>query len=111
LDESFFEVDDSHPLTIKYEDLERFERKISFFYKQNTTARLAVIANTIQLEAVAGNINMRFMNVREAIRAARFLSGHTSYCIRDCLGVGGSLSTYPVGLIRLLFNGAEEYLL
>ena len=50
------------------------------------------------------------MDFKEALYAAKFL--HTiPYCIRDSIGVVGSIIVYPMGLLKLLLNGAMEYII
>ncbi len=109
LDSNFFKPKKFTPLTLSYEELESYERNVALFYNQGSQARLVNMAAQIRIEALVGNIESKYQDEAESIKAARFLTDSTAYCVRDNLNVGGSLCTYPVGLIRLLLNGAKEY--
>ena len=64
----------------------------------------------IKLLADYGQIDKKYSNKIEAIYGAYFIFNVTSYCVRDNLGVTGSIYMYPIGLIKLLLNGAREYI-
>lgn len=68
------------------------------------------LASLIQLYAKAGQIEEKYQDVQEAIKAAHFIFDRTSSCIRDNLGVTGSRYLTQVGYIRLFLNGAKEYI-
>lgn len=95
---------------LSQEEYEQYEQQISYFNKENTTARLVNIAAEIQILALAGQIDNYFADEKNALRGARFYQSHTAYCIKDNINQTGSLYLVPTGLLKLLFNGAYKYL-
>lgn len=92
------------------EAFSNYEKQLEAFYDNNDTAKLTNIASLILLLADAGQIDEKYKNKAEAVHGAYFLMAVTSYCVRDNLGTTGSIYMYPVGLIKLLLNGAREYI-
>ena len=72
---------------------------------------MAQLTNEIQCLALTNMIDKKYIDNEKAIEAAHFIQHCTSYCIRDNLGSSGSVIGYPIGLIKLLLNGAKEYIL
>lgn len=95
-----------------YDDLtfQKYEKRLEIFYKKNDTAKIANIASLIKLLAYNKQIDQKYHTNEEAIRAAYFILNRTAYCVRDNLGVTNSIYMFPVGILKLLLNGAEEYL-
>ena len=92
------------------EQLAIYERQIENFYHPNTTTRIANIANLINLLARTRQIDEKYQDRKLAMEAAYYIQESTSYCIRDNLNVTGSIALYPVGLLKLLLNGARDYI-
>ncbi len=97
-------------LTSTKEGYEQYEAQMSCYNCPGTSARLANIVSVIHSLAQAGQIESRYKDLDEALKAAIFYQSHTSYCVRDNMSVNGSLTLIPVGMIKLLFNGAHKYL-
>lgn len=91
-------------------EFENYEMQLEAFYNPKDTAKLTNIASLILLLANAGQIDEKYKNKEEAVHATYFLLSATSYCVRDNLGTTGSIYMYPMGLIKLLLNGAREYI-
>ena len=91
-------------------EFELYENQLEIFYNQNDTAKITNVASLILLMANANQIDEKYQDKEEAIHAAYFLLSATSYCVRDNLGTTGSLYMFPLGLIKLLLNGAREYI-
>ena len=87
-----------------------YERQLSFYNESGTSARLANITALISLQALFGQIDKKYQNDVEAVKAAVFLQSHMSYCVKDNFNTTGSVTLIPVGMIRLFFNGASEYI-
>ena len=87
-----------------------FEKMLKSYYEKGSTFQLSQLTNTIQSLALTNNIDKKYQNRIEAIEAAHFIQNSTSYCIRDNLGSSGTIIGYPLGLIKLLLNGAKEYI-
>ena len=90
-------------------EFEMYQKQLEVFY-QNDTAKISNCASLIKLLADYGQIDKKYSNKIEAIYGAYFIFNVTSYCVRDNLGVTGSIYMYPIGLIKLLLNGAREYI-
>ena len=97
-------------LTMTEEDFKTYEKQVCCYNCPGTSARLANIVEAINMLAYAGQIDSRYKNQAEALRAGIFIQSHTSYCIRDNYNITGSITLVPLGLIKLLLNGAREYI-
>lgn len=99
-------------LIFKYDSKEfaDYENQLEVFYNPQDTSKLTNIASLILLLANNGQIDEKYKDNVEAIQGAYFILNSTSYCVRDNLGVTGSIYMYPLGLLRLLLNGAREYI-
>lgn len=110
IDFHMFTADRAPQMTFPVEKLPEYDRKVGMYYTKDTSARLANIASLIQLLAINGQVDDKYKSTREAISAANFIQDHTSYCMRDNYASTGSLTMYPIGILRLLLNGAKEYI-
>lgn len=97
-------------LTLNYEKYALFEKQMSYYTNFNTTARLANIVSLINVLALSGQIDEKYKNTQEALKAGVFIQSHTAYCLRDNYNTTGSCTLVPVGLLKLLLNGAKEYI-
>ena len=87
-----------------------YEKYVEFFDIEGTTARLTNMTGLIIALAVAGQINEKYIDEVAANQAALFMQSHTSYCVKDNHNVTGSSVMCPVGLYKLLLNGAIDYI-
>lgn len=92
-------------------EFQLYQEKLNEFYDPKNTFKIANIASMIKLLALNGQIDSVYSSNEKAIEAAQFLLQTTSYCVRDNLGVTGSIYLYPLGLLKLMFNGAREEIL
>lgn len=74
------------------------------------TARLGNISGLIMTLALAGQVSRKYLLEENAAEAAFFLQERTSWCIKDNYNTTGSFILVPTGLIKLLLNGAKEYI-
>lgn len=109
LNKLFTNQEDCLSTCLPVEEYEKYEEMIECFFRSETTAQRLNLVALIRTMAKTGQIESKYMDEQEALKAADYFLGATSFCIRDCLSVTGSLILYPVGLIKLLFNGAEPY--
>lgn len=91
-------------------EFEMYQRELEEFYDKNSTAKVTNLASLILLCARNGQVEEKYKNKEEAIRGAYFILMHTAYCVRDNLGTSGSIYMPPIGFVRLLLNGAREYI-
>lgn len=96
--------------TMTVEKFETYERQMSCYNCLNTSARLANIVELINMLAFTKQIDPKYRDQKEALRAGIFIQTHTSYCVRDNYATTGSITLFPVGIIKLLLNGAKEYI-
>ena len=83
---------------------------MSLYNAEGTTAKVGISAAIIVVLAMAGQIEKKYMLHENALKAAIFMQGHTSYCIKDNLNITGSYTLPPLGLYKLLLNGAMQYI-
>lgn len=91
------------------EEYKIYESHMANYCTLNARATTAVIANLIVTTALAGQIEERYKDIHWAVKAARFIR-ILAYCVKDNYNVTGSVTLVPIGLIRLLLNGAIQYL-
>lgn len=87
-----------------------YEKFIKLYNTPGTSARLGNMTALIMALAMAGQIDECYADEVMANQGANFIASHTSYCIKDNYNVTGSFITVPVGLPKLLLNGAREYI-
>lgn len=90
------------------EGYESFEYKMNQYLPQGATARLAANTALVTALAMAGQIDECFLDPINALKGAIFVQGHTSNCIKDNYHKTGSYMLQPVGLYKLLLNGAMQ---
>lgn len=88
----------------------KHEKHMSYFNTEGTSSRLSSITSLIMTLAMAGQIEPCFAIEENALKGAIFIQCHTSFCVKDNLNKTGSISNVPVGLIKLLLNGAMKYI-
>lgn len=84
--------------------------KMLLYNTNGTKARLASITAMIIALALAGQIEQAYIDETNALKAAIFMQGHTVYCIKDNYNKTGSYTLVPVGMFKLLLNGAMKYI-
>ena len=92
------------------EEYAQHHYKMSLYNKEGATARLGTNAALIIALALAGEIEPMYASDENALKAAIFIQAHTSYCIKDNYNKTGSYTLQPVGLYKLLLNGAMQYI-
>ena len=109
LNKLFTNQEDCLSTCLPIEEYEKYEDMIQCFFRQGSTVQRLNLVALIRTLAKLGQIEQKYIEEEEALRAADYFLSATSFCIRDCLSVTGSLTLFPCGLIKLLFNGAEQY--
>ena len=110
LDQNIFQTTNASRLIFPKEKLGQYEQQISKFYHNDTTALINNLAVQIIMLALSKQIDHKYLKEDEAIRAANYLIDFTANCIRDNLAITGSITLLPLGLLKLLLNGARDYL-
>ena len=83
------------------------ERKMSM-YNPNSSARLVSATVMIIALAMAEEIDRAYLDEVNALKAAIFVQQHTAFCLKDNYNQTGSFAMQPVGLYKLLLNGALQ---
>lgn len=96
-------------LCLTDEEYKIYEEHLKYFAEPNV-ATVNNITNQIILTAMAGQIDSKYLDQQEATLAAQFLR-RNCICVKDNYEVTNTISLIPIGLIRLLLNGALTYLL
>lgn len=110
LDSKMFINDSANFFCFHKSRLAEREEQVNNYYKQNTTARLISTKVLIQALAYAGQVDEQFIDDSKALQAADLIYRNASNCMNDNLGATGSITTPSVSLLRLLLNGAYEYI-
>lgn len=100
----------NNKMVFPYKDLEKYRHQMEAYFKPKSCFQIINLVSEIQLLALNKQIDEKYLNLDEAIKGANFFITRTSYCIRDNIGSTGSKSLQPIGLIKLLLNGAREYI-
>lgn len=82
--------------------------KMSLFNKDEGTARLISDTALIIALAMSKLIDKKYLDEKEALKAAIFIQSKTAYCIKENYNITGSYILQPTGLFILLLNGAKE---
>lgn len=94
--------------TMPYEKYQNYEFQMDCYSCKGTTARLASMALSIRMNALAGNILEKYTNEEESLKAALFIQNRCAYCVRSNYNTTGSLTMLEPGIIYLLCNGAID---
>lgn len=106
-----FNSTDKYELVYTKEDYEKIYEPAVRFMNEESTFSVVELASLIRTVAMAQQIDSKYINEEEAIRAAHFLHEIWCGCMRDNLAVSGSKFLFQVGFIRLMLNGAMEEVL
>lgn len=98
------------PYCVNEEGYDKHMRKMELYNTEGTSARLVNLVSQIITLAMSGQIDSCYLDHENALKAAIFLQGHTSFCIKDNYNKTGSFTLVPHGLIKLLLNGAMQYI-
>ena len=97
-------------MVFPYDKLDMYRHQMEAYYLPDSCFEILNLVSEIQLLALNNQIDKQYLDLNKAVEGANFLGTHTAYCIRDNIGSTGSRSLVPVGLIKLLLNGAKEYI-
>ena len=91
------------------EEYKQFEYKMSLLNQDGTYSRLVALTNEILALAMSGQIDKKFLNYHNALKAAIHVQSTTPFCIRDNYDVTGSIELYPLGNVRQVLVGGENF--
>lgn len=110
IDFRLFMMNNSNVLIYDEESFGKYERMVKEYTTTDSKFKLVNMASEIRLLAFNKQVDTKYKDPTEALKAARFIEMSTSYCIRDNVGVTGSAGLVPLGMFKLLLNGAREYI-
>ena len=93
------------------DDYAAYERQIAHYNADGSLCRMGCLAGFIRTLALAGEIEERYATEEGAFRGAELYQSCTCNCLRDNYMVTGSTCLQPEGMIKLLLNGAVEYIM
>lgn len=86
------------------------EKKMECYLNENSTARFASSVNLILALAMAGQIDSKYLNENEALKAAKYIYTNVPYCIKCNYRETGSFTMEHSDTYKLLLNGAMDFL-
>ena len=111
LDFSFFNSKNfNNAVAFSVEEYETYYENMVNCYDRKARFPIIEFASQIQMYAKLGQIDAQYENVEKSIEAAHFLVQTTSNCLRDNLNTTGSHYLHHPGLMKLLLNGAKEWI-
>lgn len=108
IDKTLFLNDTTDQMHFPLDELLTYENKVDCYYKKNTVFRTASIVAQIQLLASVGQIDSKFKNEKEALKAVYFLQYAGCNCMKNNDAVTGSIYLQPIGELRFFLNGASD---
>lgn len=105
-----FLSEEKQHLCFNENDYKKYETHISLLKPPNSTAQLSNLSSLIMLLALTNQIEEKYKYFDIALKGAKFIQSHTSTCVKDNYNESDTIIISPVGLIRLLLNGAQEYI-
>lgn len=88
-----------------------YRRQVGFYNCDGSQCRMGCLAGFIRTLAIAGEIDGKYATEAGAFHGAGLFQSCTCNCLRDNYMVTGSTSLPPEGMIRLLLNGAVDYIM
>ena len=98
-------------LCMTEEDYKKYETQMSYYNCENTCARLNNVVVEILSLALAKQIDISYLDQQKALKAAIEFTSRNAYCVKDNYNVTGSVTQIPIGMLRLLLNGALDAIL
>lgn len=106
----FVEKDVNNQIAYTLEEYENKYEHIVNCYHGEALFQTTEVASYIQMLANIGQVDKQYSEPKKAVEAAHFIFQSTSSCLRDNLGATGSRYLLHPGLIKLMLNGAKEYI-
>ena len=92
-------------------DYPAYERQISHYNAAGSMCRMGCLAGFLRTLALAGEIDEKYATEEGAFHGAELYQSCTCNCLRDNYMVTGSTTLQPEGMIKLLLNGAIDYIM
>jgi sulfatase maturation enzyme AslB (radical SAM superfamily) len=110
IDQSIFNNSLDEKMIFPFDKLRDYEFQTEAYYRENSKFNIANLSTLIIMLAKCGQIDCKYINEDEAVRGAKYLLYSGANCVRDNLVVNGTMALQPISQIKLLLNGARDYL-
>lgn len=92
------------------EEFDQYQKMLLKYQNQDSVFKNTQTIAQIMNLAKFGMIDSKYSEIHNACDATDFLNRAASYCVRDNIATTGSTFVTPIGLAKLLLNGAKEYI-
>jgi hypothetical protein len=107
--ESAIREDAKYLFNFRKEDLDDYRKKIICYYRESTT-QLSQLVLLIKNLAYCGQIEEKYRDNKTALAGANEILDSCGYCFHENLTETATLSCTYTGIIKLLLNGAVEFI-
>lgn len=105
-----FLTDYPTPMCLTDDQYRLHEEKMQYI-TDDSGVQLATAVTNIFALALAGEIELQYLNEFNALFAARYILENASYCIKSNYSITGSFACEPLDFYKLILNGALQYLI
>ena len=92
-------------------DYPSYERQIAHYNAEGSLCRMGCLAGFIRTLAIAGEIDKKYATEEGAFHGAELYQSCTCNCLWDNYMVTGSTCLQPEGMLKLLLNGAVDFIM
>lgn len=110
IDVNFFKTENLQLSVFPYEEFGEYQKILIALQDKESSAGYINIALLIKMLASYNQIDQKYQQSPYLEEATAFLNGILPNCIRNNINISGNLLSPPIGLIKLLLNGAKEYI-
>lgn len=97
-------------LCLTDDEYSQYEDYMMILGKEDAKATIANITQEIVILALLKQIDEKYKDIEIANNAARYIR-YMCYCVKDNYNMTGSITFIHIGFLRLLLNGALDYIL
>lgn len=110
IDTNFFRTDNLQKSVFSLEEFQEYQKMLISLNDRKSCCGYINLSLLIKMLAKYNQIEKKYNNEENLKEATAFLNNILPNCIRNNINISGNLLSPPIGLIKLLLNGAEEYI-
>ena len=110
IDTNFFKTENLQVSIYSYEDFIEYQKILLALCDRGSCSGYVNIALLIKTLAQYEQIDKKYAEENNLKEATAFINNILPNCIRNNINISGNLLSPPIGLIKLLLNGAKEYI-
>lgn len=111
IDINFFKMDQNLQIGVfTLEEYEKYKPILVSLSSFDSCAGYSNLYIIIKMLAKYGHIDKQYFEDSKALEATSFINDTIPNCIRNNINITGNLLGWPFGIIKLLLNGAKEYI-